>query len=457
MGISSIICKAYNVSQLTTEHENLVLQTFNTSNKHKILNWKTYNEIKNLPGVILSSNLDNTIDDFKIELSVQYAFYNEVLDVKNRSLIGYTQNQVQSTSFILYESKTITEPFCHTITDIVDICNNKIKSIVSKNKYDKPIDTSIKLYGGGESAFEKTNTVTIPPSSDVYIPVVFSAGKIEYKNIPKPTKGNEKSQFFSNVKTAITGYQIEISQFAKQQLGIVKVSRGVRHNQLSKTFIFDADDGDVTMKMETQWDLRNTILNNYVNNNEQFFWESVADKINVKNLDTVANLVERVNKVLSNMQDKLQLIKNVTKCKFSYDETTHVVTYHQPNIHKCQLHISPRILHIFGIITDNEWITLPLVTSDHKPSIDKFLQTMWIYSSIIQPQIMGDTLVHLLCIIPVIPEKETSLVSMVFDAPIYCKLMQNHISTIDILITSSMGDIPVHFDDDEVIIGLTFW
>ena len=45
---------------------------------------------------------------------------------------------------------------------------------------------------------------------------------------------------------------------------------------------------------------------------------------------------------------------------------------------------------------------------------------------------------------------------MVFDTPIFCKLNKDILSTIDILITSSEGTVPVDFGDNEVIIGLIF-
>ena len=65
------------------------------------------------------------------------------------------------------------------------------------------------------------------------------------------------------------------------------------------------------------------------------------------------------------------------------------------------------------------------------------------------------TLAHLLCIIPMKAGSD-GLVAPVFETPIFCKLAQNYIPSIDILITSPLGDMPINFDDDEVIIGLTF-
>ena len=139
-----------------------------------------------------------------------------------------------------------------------------------------------------------------------------------------------------------------------------------------------------------------------------------------------------------------------------YNEVNKIVTYIQPDKYKCQLHVSPRVLRLLGIVTENEWITATVLHSIHKPSIDKFLQTMWIYSNIIQPQFVGDTLAHLLRIIPVLPDKDTALVTPNLEPLVWCKLAQNYIPTVDILITNSLGELPVKFDDDEVIIGLLF-
>ena len=62
---------------------------------------------------------------------------------------------------------------------------------------------------------------------------------------------------------------------------------------------------------------------------------------------------------------------------------------------------------------------------------------------------------NLLHVIPVNSDKD-GMVSIMYDTPIYCKLAQNYISTIDILITNSLADSPIDFQDNEVIIGLTF-
>ena len=95
------------------------------------------------------------------------------------------------------------------------------------------------------------------------------------------------------------------------------------------------------------------------------------------------------------------------------------------------MHINPRILRLLGLTTDSEWISAALIKSTFMPNLDKFLQTIWVYTSIIEPQIVNDTLAQVL---RVIPAGGATSISHVFDAPIYCKLAHNHISMVDILL-----------------------
>ena len=185
---------------------------------------------------------------------------------------------------------------------------------------------------------------------------------------------------------------------------------------------------------------------------------TLSDTVNIKNLDSILTLITNLNATLTRMQGKLNDIKSETvKCKFKLDASTKMVTYEQLSKNDCQLYVDPRILWLLGLSTTSEWITAEKLEGMYKPSLDKFLQTMWIYTNIIEPQIVGDTRAHLLHVIPVKTEgSEGGLIAPVFDTPIFCKLALNYIHTFDILITNSLGDVPIEFDDNEVIIGLTF-
>jgi hypothetical protein len=81
---------------------------------------------------------------------------------------------------------------------------------------------------------------------------------------------------------------------------------------------------------------------------------------------------------------------------------------------------------------------------------------MWIYTDIIEAQYVADIKTPLLRIIPMVQKKDKATIGVVYDFPLFFKLKQSILSTIDILITSSSGINPVDFGDDEVIIGLVF-
>jgi hypothetical protein len=55
-----------------------------------------------------------------------------------------------------------------------------------------------------------------------------------------------------------------------------------------------------------------------------------------------------------------------------------------------------------------------------RTGLDKFLQTLWIYSDIIQAQYVGNTLAHVLRIIPVRSKKsDNDIIGMVFDTSFF--------------------------------------
>jgi hypothetical protein len=129
--------------------------------------------------------------------------------------------------------------------------------------------------------------------------------------------------------------------------------------------------------------------------------------------------------------------------------------YTQPD--KCQLFLSPRIFRIFGMVPPSEWITTTELIGVNKPGLDKFLQAMWIYTSIIEAQYVGDVQTPLLRVVPIVPKKDTNnTIGVVYDWPLFFPLSTHNLNTIDFLITSSEGTHPVNFGDDEVILGLIF-
>jgi len=179
-------------------------------------------------------------------------------------------------------------------------------------------------------------------------------------------------------------------------------------------------------------------------------------KINVKNISNVNDLASRVNTALKTLQSKFPNLKNEKPAaEIVTGSIKDMLNFVQPA--KCETFISPRILRILGIRIAQPWIMDVKVEGIYKTGLDKFLQTLWIYSDIIQAQFVGDTLAHVLRIIPIKSKKsDNDTIGMVFDTPIFCKLSKDILSTVDILITSSEGTAPVDFGDNEVIIGLIF-
>ena len=478
VGISSVICKAYDVTQLSAEHGAMSLRVKNLSgNTHKVWNWKTYDEIKALPGVIIAINIDPNI--FTIELNIHYRYTIQVKDKtttegyeiitedtsmlyksddKSATVVHWGWKPGQANDRILYGYTHTPQQQIeyHTIDDIVTVCNLTLRNVIANNHFDKPIRFSREKLTGSWGVFDYT---TVPP---MYLPIVFAKDKITFKPIPDLERS--EPGLLKNSTSAISYYTLVVSAFAAKQLGL-DISKA-NHDQVRDVYTFTPPSNteyiaEMKIKATNLDDLHMKHLNEYLKNNHELYWSSITQSFKVKHLTTIDNLVsQRINPLLLEMQNKLDLIKNqAVKCKFTYNKDLAEVTYEQPatDINSCQIHISPRILRILGFETiHEEWITTPKLVGKFKPSMDKFLQTMWIYSSIIMPQICADTLAQVLRVIPVKLNKDESTVAVVYDSPIFCKLSQNHISTIDIVITNSLGDAPVYFDDNDVIIGLTF-
>ena len=113
-------------------------------------------------------------------------------------------------------------------------------------------------------------------------------------------------------------------------------------------------------------------------------------------------------------------------------------------------------MRIFGIQSLGPWITVVRTEGIYSPGLDKFLQTLWIYTSIIEPQLVGNSLAHLLRVVPVRISATESTMSAIYNNPVMLTVVQSNLSKIDITITSSLGEQPVDFWDNEVIIGLVF-
>ena len=194
VGLSSIICKSYNISQLTTEHEKLTLRVFNANSTHKINGWKTYSQITNLEGVQIAC-VDKTLPKFEIKLFLDYRYFTEIVDRENASLgfeylppasTGLAESRFGSHLEIpIYVWINYSIPL-HNIQDIVEICNNEIKCAIEMLKCNNPV-ISKTVYGGvTPTSLTHTNTATEPPNSE-YTPIVFSANKVKLI-VPPPDR-----------------------------------------------------------------------------------------------------------------------------------------------------------------------------------------------------------------------------------------------------------------------------
>ena len=176
----------------------------------------------------------------------------------------------------------------------------------------------------------------------------------------------------------------------------------------------------------------------------------------MKNLNSVDNLrIRELAKLIAKIPNLKKTLTDRSNPAFKMTNAN-VMEYTQPE--NCQLLLSHKIFRIFGMVAPSEWITTIKLTGVNKPGLDKFLQTMWIYSDMIEAQYVGDVQTPLLRVVPVPTKKQDSnkTIGVVYDYPLFCKLKTSNINTVDILITSSEGTHPVDFADDEVIIGLIF-
>ena len=209
VGISSIICKAARVSQLTSENENVVLRTFDAENddSHKIFGWKSYKEISNLLGNIISTNLGGTSDNFKINLLVTYVFYDEIYDTKDNSIGFVINSQYESSSsrtdtFTLYFLNSQNAYQCHTIDDVVKECNRNIANIMHEDvggKFYYPVINAQKIVlSTGQNIVKPAKK----KKHEVFVPLKFSKDKIECKPVPMPSF-NATTNYWSKVTTPI--------------------------------------------------------------------------------------------------------------------------------------------------------------------------------------------------------------------------------------------------------------
>ena len=128
VGLNSITCKPFDAAHLTPDDEVISLRTQDVKNSNeKIDNWKTYKEIKALPGpYILSKYLP--ISDVGIAMLINvyriYAYADDGIyifyDPVGKQLETYTE------WVRLYPPHANYAPVIETLDDVIKLCNDAI-------------------------------------------------------------------------------------------------------------------------------------------------------------------------------------------------------------------------------------------------------------------------------------------------------------------------------------------
>ena len=396
VGLESIMCKPYNYTNLDVTDENISMATLDPMNSsEKINGWKTYSEIKSIEG------------EFILTPNMKGEYYIDLYGKPEESNIYF-----RSSFFSRIDG------VCYRAADIMYACNESQSRILWH----------------------------FLPSRKHF--VSFSSDKVTINTPYGYAPGDNK-----------TLWVLHFSQGIVDILGIDKIAdhnTAVNTNNGLKLLIQHphASFPINVLLNPIKEDVRTDYLTKYVMSDTSKFMNMATSKILVTNLTTIDNLVDRVNLKLVELQRQLgDVLKDAAQAKFTVNTNNYMV-YEQPEL--CELYLSPRIFRLFGIVSPKPVVTTQTLVGTYTPSMNKFLQTMWIYTSIIQPQYVGDQLAHLLRIIPVLEHGPGKLIGIHYDNPIYVKLTHNNITEIDILITNSLCEYPVNFGDDKVILGLLF-
>jgi hypothetical protein len=199
-------------------------------------------------------------------------------------------------------------------------------------------------------------------------------------------------------------------------------------------------------------DRKNDILARFKSENLQGFVHEEIEYIRgLKAANSVDEVIRGANDALKKLHAKIKEPGSAP----AFTMSNKLVNYSQSGNYEMYMH--PKIFRFLGIRTNKPWVTGAGLTGKYSAGIDKFLQTMWIYTSIIEPQYVVEDKVHLLKVVPVL-SVDNSLISVTYDSPDYCKLATNRLNAVDIVITSSMGEEGryIDFEDNEVLLTLHF-
>ncbi|GFO00936.1 lrr and pyd domains-containing protein 3-like protein [Plakobranchus ocellatus] len=166
----------------------------------------------------------------------------------------------------------------------------------------------------------------------------------------------------------------------------------------------------------------------------------------------IQTAVEKLNIELSRIIRQLKSKSTEVPITFKYNEDSMRASpeVNDPTI-LCRL--SPKLCE-FLEIEDREYQG-PAVTSSRQPLTNAFGQcTVYIYTDLIEPRHVGDTLAPLLRVIP-LDGKQGTAQHRFFDRPHYFPLIKHTFDTIEILITDSQG-LKIPFESGKSLVTLHF-
>lgn len=173
----------------------------------------------------------------------------------------------------------------------------------------------------------------------------------------------------------------------------------------------------------------------------------------IDEMPTVCTLPAGHYSSLKSIIDKLNGIIKATKFKdkveFSYEELNRKVTAH---VEKGYRVFCGHIRTMLGFNTE-DYIT-KTTTAEHEADLDLGFHSLYIYCDVVQPQVVGDTQVPLIRIIPV-EGKDGERVSKAFQSPQYLPVSRKQFETIEVNIRQDTGA-KVPFETGRVLVTLHF-
>ena len=85
------------------------------------------------------------------------------------------------------------------------------------------------------------------------------------------------------------------------------------------------------------------------------------------------------------------------------------------------------------------------------PNLQFSLATLWVYSNIVTPVMVGDSQANLLRIVPVEGVNNNKTIVKIYERPHYVNLASTVIQMIEIMINTTYGLTPIYFKDDMIV------